>query len=84
MTSGGKNISPQNIENALKASRYIEQVAVIGDRRKYLSALVVPAFDELEKWAEKEGVGFKDRNDLLNNERIDAGGGILRIQRGVP
>jgi long-chain acyl-CoA synthetase len=41
VTSGGKNISPQNIENSLKASKYVEQVAVIGDNRKYLSALIV-------------------------------------------
>ncbi|HPN12967.1 MAG TPA: long-chain fatty acid--CoA ligase, partial [Spirochaetota bacterium] len=53
VTAGGKNISPQNIENSLKTSQYIEQVAVIGDRRKYLSALVIPAFEAVEKWAKR-------------------------------
>ena len=56
VTAGGKNISPQNIENSLKTSQFIEQVAVIGDRRKYLSALVIPAFEALEKWAKRSGI----------------------------
>ena len=42
VTSGGKNISPQNIENSVKASLYVEQIAVIGDRRNYLTALIMP------------------------------------------
>ncbi len=69
VTSGGKNISPQNIENSLKTSRFIEQVAIIGDNRKYLTALIVPAFDELGKWAKKNGLVATSRADLL---RIDA------------
>jgi long-chain acyl-CoA synthetase len=72
VTAGGKNISPQNIENSLKASEYIEQVAVIGDRRKFLSALVVPSFENLEKWALKEGVEFTNREDLINNGLVKA------------
>jgi len=70
ITAGGKNISPQNIEAGLKESRFIEQVATIGDRRKFLSALVVPAFEELEKWAEEQGISFKDREDLIPNDRV--------------
>jgi long-chain acyl-CoA synthetase len=70
VTSGGKNISPQNIENSLKASRYIEQIAVIGDNRKYLSALVVPAFTELEGWAKGNGLGFTSRKELLENAKV--------------
>ena len=49
ITAGGKNISPQIIEGSLKESPFIEYVALIGDRRKYLSALLVPDFDELKK-----------------------------------
>ncbi|TFH42847.1 MAG: long-chain fatty acid--CoA ligase [Chrysiogenales bacterium] len=65
VTAGGKNISPQNIENSLKTSQFIEQVAVIGDRRKYLTALVIPAFDALEKWAKRSGVQFSGKKDLI-------------------
>jgi len=72
VTSGGKNISPQNIENSLKTSLYIEQVAVIGDNRKYLSALVVPAFPEVEKWAKKNGVAFSSHADLITNDKVIA------------
>jgi long-chain acyl-CoA synthetase len=72
ITAGGKNISPQNIENSLKNSRFIEQAAVIGDRRKYLSALIVPAFLELEKWAAKNGISFSSRSELLADSRVNA------------
>ncbi len=70
VTAGGKNIAPSNIENTLKGSRFIEQVTVVGDRRKYLSALIIPNFEELAKWAGKVGVEFKDREDLVSNERV--------------
>ncbi len=70
VTAGGKNISPQNIENSLKASSFIEQVAVIGDRRKYLSALIVPALEPLQKWAKKNDIDFASDEDLLANEQV--------------
>ncbi len=70
VTSGGKNISPQNIENSLKSSNLIEQVAVIGDRRKYLSALIIPAFEELHKWSRENDVPFSDNWDLISNEKV--------------
>ena len=70
VTSGGKNISPQNIENSLKASNYIEQVAIIGDNRKYLSALIVPAFPELENWAKSSGIEYASRDNLINNPEV--------------
>jgi long-chain acyl-CoA synthetase len=72
VTAGGKNISPQNIENELKCSRFIEQVAVIGDRRKYLSALVIPSFPDLEKWAKSQGIGFASHGDLVNDKMVNA------------
>jgi len=72
VTSGGKNISPANIENVLKGSRFIEQVAVIGDRRKYLSALIVPTFEEIEKWAKDNGINFSSMDDLTGNEQVMA------------
>jgi long-chain acyl-CoA synthetase len=70
VTSGGKNISPQNIENSLKASVFIEQVAIIGDNRKYLSALIVPAFAELENWAKNNGVTFGSRRELIDHPEV--------------
>ena len=72
ITAGGKNISPQNIENSLKSSRFIEHVAVIGDRRKYLSVLVVPAFAELEKWAAKNEASFSSRTELIADSKVNA------------
>ncbi len=70
VTAGGKNISPQNIENSVKNSRYVEQIAVIGDRRKFLSALVVPAFPELEAWARQQGIAFGAPTELLSNAQV--------------
>ena len=70
VTAGGKNISPQNIENSVKGSRFVEQIAVIGDRRKFLSALVVPAFSELEAWAAQQGIAYGAVTDLLNNAKV--------------
>jgi len=70
ITSGGKNISPQNIENSLKASPFIEQVAVIGDNRKYLSALIVPSFGDLESWAKEKEIAFNSRKELIENTAV--------------
>jgi long-chain acyl-CoA synthetase len=71
VTSGGKNISPQNIENALVTSAFIEQVAVIGDNRKYLSALIVPSFPTLENWAKEAKLPFSGRQDLIRNPEVN-------------
>lgn len=70
ITSGGKNISPQNLENSVMESPYIEQVAVIGDNRNYLTALIVPAFAELEIWAKQNSVTFSSREDLIANPKV--------------
>ncbi len=70
VTAGGKNISPQNIENSLKESQYIEQVAVIGDRRKYLSALIIPAFDNLAAWAKKNEILYTEYSELTQNPAV--------------
>ncbi len=70
VTSGGKNISPQNLENSLKASLFIEQIAIIGDNRKYLSALVVPSFDELKIWADNNQISYSNTDDLLANDKV--------------
>jgi len=71
VTSGGKNISPQNIENTLFYSPYIEQVAVIGDNRKYLSALIVPSYPALETWAKEKNIAFASRKELTANPEVN-------------
>ena len=56
VTAGGKNLSPQNIENALKASPYISQALVVGDRRPFVAALITLDEEEIAKWAEERGL----------------------------
>jgi len=51
VTSGGKNVAPQPIENSLKLSPLIEQAVLIGDQRKFISALIIPPWETVEKWA---------------------------------
>jgi long-chain acyl-CoA synthetase len=64
VTAGGKNVAPQNLENALKANAIISQVVVHGDRRKYLTALITIAEDRARKIATDKGLPFKDYADL--------------------
>ena len=70
VTSGGKNVAPQPIENALKASKYITQAVLIGDKRKYISALIVPDFDVLTKWAKQNGIDFTSNEDLIEKQLV--------------
>lgn len=70
VTSTGKNVAPQPIENALKQSPYIEHVLVVGDDRKFVSGLVVPDFDMLETWAGEQGLGIDDRAALVAHPRV--------------
>ncbi len=70
VTAGGKNISPQNIEGSIKGSPYIEQAAVIGDKRKYLSALIIPSFESLKAWAQNKGIEFQNNKELVDNEEV--------------
>jgi long-chain acyl-CoA synthetase len=64
VTSGGKNIAPQPMENALRADKYIEQAVVIGDRRNYITALLVPNFPELRRWAAHKKLTFATDAEL--------------------
>jgi long-chain acyl-CoA synthetase len=70
VTAGGKNISPQNIELSLQQCRYIEYVAIVGDRRKYLSALIIPDFNELEKWAKRQKLSFSGREEMVKSPEV--------------
>jgi len=70
VTAGGKNVAPQPIENVLKTNTYVNDVLVIGDRRKFMSALVVPNFEKLEEYAKFNNIPYKDKKDLIKNEDI--------------
>lgn len=70
ITSGGKNISPSEIENSLKASPYIKEVLVIGDRRKYLTALIGIELDTVGNWAQKRKLSFTTYRDLSSKPEV--------------
>ncbi len=65
ITSTGKNIAPQLIETMVGKDHYIEQLAVIGDKRKHISALVVPAFESLAEWANAQRLSFTNHEELV-------------------
>jgi long-chain acyl-CoA synthetase len=69
-TSGGKYVAPQVMENKLKASRFIEQVMVIGENRNFPAALVVPEFNFLKDYCERKGIPFTSREQVIADERI--------------
>ena len=69
LTSGGKNIAPAPIENKMISSRYIDQIMMIGDRRQFPAALVVPAFENVEDYFQLQGVTFKSRKEMVHDKR---------------
>ncbi len=69
-TSGGKYIAPQLIEGTVGRCRFVEQIAVIGDDRKFVSALIVPNFETLEQYAQQLGIEFRDRLELIRHSAI--------------
>ena len=70
ITAGGKNVAPQPIENILKTNPYIGTAVVIGDRRRFISALIVPNFEKLEDYARFCKIPFADRAELVRSEPI--------------
>jgi long-chain acyl-CoA synthetase len=70
VTAGGKNVAPQPIENILKTNAYISNAVAIGDRRRFISALVVPNFEKLEEYAKSSKISYADRADLVKNEQV--------------
>lgn len=69
-TSGGKYIAPQPIESAIKRSRFVSQVVVIGDQRKFPSALIFPNLEVLRNYAVQQGIEYKDVASLVRDPRI--------------
>lgn len=72
ITSGGKNISPSELENALKASPYVKEAIVVGDRRKYLTALVGIELDTVGSWAQQRRLAFTTYRDLTEKPEVRA------------
>jgi len=69
-TSGGKMVAPQPIENKLKANSLVAQAAVIGDKKKFISVLISPNFQNLESWAKQNGVATEDRAALVSDPKV--------------
>jgi len=72
ITAGGKNIAPSEIENALKASPFIKEAVVIGDKRSYLTALIGIELDTVGEWAQRKGLGYTTYRDLAEKSEVRA------------
>lgn len=70
VSSGGKNIAPHPIELAIIGQPFIDQACLIGDAKKYITALVVPDFQELRRYAKRNNITYSEEADLLKNEAI--------------
>lgn len=79
-TSGGKYVAPAPIENKLKESRYIEQVMLVGDNQKFVTALIVPSFLHLQAWAKENGVPYESNTQIVGNEKIKT---LINAEIGV-
>jgi len=69
-TSNGKYIAPQMIESKLLVDKYIDQIAIIADQRKFVSALIIPVYSLLEEYARAHGIAFASREELCQNPQI--------------
>ncbi|MEE9464704.1 MAG: long-chain fatty acid--CoA ligase [Candidatus Neomarinimicrobiota bacterium] len=72
VTSGGKNIAPAPLENSLVTSPFVDQVLVIGDKRNFISALVVPSFEKLQSFAKEKGLVARTNEELVKDDTIIA------------
>ena len=80
VTSAGKKVAPQPIENLLKEDKYISQAVLIGDQRNFITALLVPNFDSLVRWAGYKKIPFSNHGELIRNPQIIAKVGS-RVER---
>ena len=69
-TSNGKYIAPQMIESKILVDKYVDQIAIIADQRKFVSALIIPVYPLLEEYAREHGIKFSSREDLCQNQQI--------------
>ncbi|MBI4538771.1 MAG: long-chain fatty acid--CoA ligase [Gemmatimonadetes bacterium] len=70
VTAGGKKIAPQPVENRVKRNRFVDQVVMVGDRRKFAALLVVPNFETLGEWARAQGISYSTRRELISDPRV--------------
>ena len=70
VTAGGKNIAAAPIEALLKKSRYVDEACLIGDKQRFISALIVPNFEKLAKWAEKHELKFANNYELIELPKV--------------
>src|SRR5690606_37171539 len=70
ITAGGQNITPSEIENAVKPSPYVRECIVIGDRRRFVSALIQIDFETVSKWAESQRIAFTHFRSLAEHPRV--------------
>lgn len=71
-TSGGKYVAPQPIENKMKESPFIEQIVLVGDNKKFVSALIVPGFSKLKEWAKQHGIEYKNNEYIAKHPMVNA------------
>ncbi|HVY74460.1 MAG TPA: long-chain fatty acid--CoA ligase [Puia sp.] len=76
-TSGGKYVAPAAIENKLKESRFIEQIIVVGPERKFVGALIVPAFGQLADWCKQQGLATDSHEIMISHPEV------IRFYRGI-
>jgi len=69
-TSGGKYVAPQMIEGMINQCEFVEQAVIVGDKRKYVSALIVPDFERLRAWAKDQGIAASDKQGLIADRRV--------------
>ena len=69
-TSGGKYVAPQPIENKMKESPFIEQIVLIGDNKRFVSALIVPGFSKLKEWAKQHGIEYTSNEEIIKNSMV--------------
>ncbi len=70
VTANGKNVAPQNLESRIGKDYYVEQIVVIGDKKKYLTALIVPSFDALREYADDKKIEYSSNEDLVQHPDI--------------
>jgi long-chain acyl-CoA synthetase len=69
-TSGGKYVAPQPIENKMKESPFIEQIVLVGDNKRFVSALIVPGFSKLRDWAKQHGIEYTSNEAIIQNSMV--------------
>ncbi len=70
VTAGGKNVAPAPIENSLKLSKYIDDACVIGDRRKFISVIIIPNYETMMRWATDNNISYSGQEELVKHPEV--------------